>query len=78
VIGGRNGGIPDAVREGETGLLVDATSTAEVAEAVRLLLKDRELAQRLGQAGRAAVESFFNWNRVTQDVFRIAEEYARP
>jgi phosphatidylinositol alpha-1,6-mannosyltransferase len=78
VIGGRNGGIPDAVREGETGLLVDATSTAEVTEAVRLLLKDRELAQRLGQAGRAAVESFFNWNRVTQDVFRIAEEYARP
>jgi phosphatidyl-myo-inositol dimannoside synthase len=78
VIGGRNGGIPDAVREGETGLLVDATSTAEVTEAVRLLLKDRELAQRLGQAGRAAVESFFNWDRVTQDVFRIAEEYARP
>ena len=78
VIGGRNGGIPDAVREGETGLLVDATSTAEVTEAVRLLLKDRELAQRLGQAGRAAVESFFNWNRVTRDVFRIAEEYARP
>ena len=78
VIGGRNGGIPDAVRDGETGLLVDSTSVEAVADAVRLLLRDRELSQRLGTAGRRAVESYFNWDRVTQDVFRIAEEYALP
>lgn len=76
VIGGQSGGIPDAVRDGETGLLVDATPADAVADAVRLLLRDRDLAQRLGVGGRKAVESFFNWDRVTQDVFGIAEEYA--
>ncbi len=77
VIGSRSGGIPDAVRDGETGLLVDATSSEAVAAAVRLLLRDRDLARRLGEGGRQAVESFFNWDRVTQDVADIAEEYAR-
>ena len=72
VISGQSGGIPDAVRDGETGLLVYATS----ADAVRLLLRDRDLAQRLGVGGRKVVESFFNWDRVTQDVLGIAEEYA--
>jgi phosphatidylinositol alpha-1,6-mannosyltransferase len=64
------------VRDGETGLLVDATSAEAVADAVRRLLRDRELSHRLGAAGREAVESYFNWERVTQDVFRIAEQYA--
>jgi phosphatidyl-myo-inositol dimannoside synthase len=77
VVGGRSGGIPDAVRDGETGLLVDATSTQAVAAAVRLLLRDRDLARRLGDGGRKAVESFFNWDRVTRDVVEIAEKYAR-
>ncbi len=76
VIGGQSGGIPDAVRDGETGLLVDATSVEAVADAVRRLLRDRELSHRLGAAGREAVESYFNWDRVTQDVFGIAEQYA--
>jgi phosphatidylinositol alpha-1,6-mannosyltransferase len=76
VIGGQSGGIPDAVRNGETGLLVDPTSADAVADAVRLLLRDADLAHQLGAAGRKAVESYFNWDRVTQDVFRIAEEHA--
>jgi phosphatidylinositol alpha-1,6-mannosyltransferase len=76
VIGGQSGGIPDAVRDGETGLLVDASSVEAVADAVRRLLRDSELSHRLGAAGRQAVESYFNWDRVTHDVFRIAEEYA--
>jgi phosphatidyl-myo-inositol dimannoside synthase len=76
VIAGSSGGIPDAVRDGETGLLVDATSVPAVAEAVRRLLENPDLARRLGTAGRGAVESFYNWDRVTRDVFQIAEEHA--
>jgi phosphatidyl-myo-inositol dimannoside synthase len=73
-IGGRNGGIPDAVREGETGLLVDPGSPEPVTAAVRQLLENRELARRLGSGGRRAVESFYNWNRVAADVARIGAE----
>jgi phosphatidyl-myo-inositol dimannoside synthase len=74
VVGGLSGGIPDAVRENETGLLVDPKRPEAVVATVRLLLDDRNLARRLGAGGRRAVESFFNWNRVTSDIRRIGTE----
>jgi phosphatidyl-myo-inositol dimannoside synthase len=74
VVGGSTGGIPDAVLENETGLLVDGRTPAPVVDAVRRLLMDRALARRLGDGGRKAVESYFNWDRVTSDVQRIGAE----
>ena len=74
VVGGRSGGIPDAVRHGETGLLVDSTDVGAVVGAIGTLLDDRDLAGRLGRGGRAAVESHYNWDRVTDDVRRIGGE----
>lgn len=74
VVGGSSGGIPDAVRENETGLLVDGERPEPVIHAVRLLLENRELARRLGAGGRKAVETFYNWGRVTSDVARIGAE----
>ena len=53
VVGARAGGIPDVVWDGETGLLVDPGSAAEIADALVRLLSDRELAERLGAGGHA-------------------------
>ncbi|HEX6617569.1 MAG TPA: glycosyltransferase, partial [Gemmatimonadales bacterium] len=78
VIGGSGGGIPDAVRDGETGLLVDAASPERVKDAVRLLLNDSALARRLGAGGRRAVETYYNWDRVAADVIAIGREFAGP
>ena len=74
VVGGSSGGIPDAVRDNETGLLIDAERPELVIHAVRLLLENRDLARRLGAGGRKAVESFYNWGRVTSDVARVGAE----
>jgi phosphatidylinositol alpha-1,6-mannosyltransferase len=74
VIAGRSGGVPETVRDGETGLLVETERPAQVADAIRLLLRDRKLAQRLGDAGRQEVERYYNWDRVAGDLARIAEE----
>lgn len=79
VVGGRSGGVADAVRDGETGVLVDPGSPAAVAEAVDRLLSDEPLRRRMGAAGRAAVETYFNWERVGRDFLRIDEEFrAKP
>jgi phosphatidylinositol alpha-1,6-mannosyltransferase len=78
VIAGRSGGIPAAVRDGETGLLVDAERVEAVVEAVSRLLDDGALRARLGSAGRRAVESHYNWNRVTADLRRIGHELGAP
>jgi phosphatidylinositol alpha-1,6-mannosyltransferase len=74
VIAGRSGGIPAAVRDGETGVLVDADGVDPVVEAVSGLLGDAPRRARLGAAGRRAVESHYNWDRVTADLRRIGHE----
>ncbi|GIG60732.1 glycosyl transferase family 1 [Longispora fulva] len=61
VVAGNSGGSPDAVLEGETGYVVDHDSPALVDRLVDLLT-DRELAARMGKAGRAWVEKEWNWD----------------
>ena len=74
VVGGRSGGVPDAVRHGETGVLVDPDDPEAIATAVNALLGDRERRARLGAAGRRAVETYYNWDRVVREVRAIETE----
>ena len=74
VVAGRSGGIPEAVRDGETGLLVDAESPEAVEAALRRLLRDEGMRRRLGEGGRRAVEEKYNWDRVVADLVRIGRE----
>jgi len=48
--------------------LVDPYSPAAVAEALNRLLADAALRRRMGAAGRRAVETYFNWDRVVRDI----------
>jgi len=63
VIGGRSGGIPDAVLDGVTGLLVNPSDVGEVADAVVQLLNDPTLAARLGDEGRRRALEELSWSR---------------
>jgi phosphatidylinositol alpha-1,6-mannosyltransferase len=74
VVAGNSGGIPDAVRDGETGLLVPPDDPAALVDAVCRVLTDRDLATQLGQNGRRAVETHFNWDRVVRDLRAIESE----
>ena len=58
-IGSRVGGIPEAIADGVTGLLVPVGDAAALAAAIDRLLGDAPLRQRLGAAGPAYVESDF-------------------
>ena len=53
VIATRSGGIPDAVRHEETGLLVGEARADEIARSVKRLIQDPELAVRLANAGHS-------------------------
>jgi phosphatidylinositol alpha-1,6-mannosyltransferase len=77
VVGARTGGIPDAVVDGETGLLVDPDDLAPAEAAIRRLLGDPVLARRMGTAGRERVERYLNWDRVVREMRGIAEELGR-
>jgi phosphatidylinositol alpha-1,6-mannosyltransferase len=62
VIGGNNGGVPDAVIDGRTGLLVDTSGSHEpLTEAMQELLGTPGLSYQLGKAGEERVLKEFTW-----------------
>ena len=61
VIGGDAGGIRLQIRDGVNGFLV--SSVEQAARRIVELLKDRELAQQIGQAGRETVRQKFLLSR---------------
>jgi phosphatidylinositol alpha-1,6-mannosyltransferase len=63
VIGGTSGGAPDAVIDGQTGLVVDGKSKSDVARAVIELLKNPELAKQMGYRGRQWIIEEWGWER---------------
>jgi phosphatidylinositol alpha-1,6-mannosyltransferase len=73
-IAGDSGGIPDAVVDGETGLLVDPSDPAAFTRAARSLLEDAALAARLGQAARRRAEREFTWPRVMERMVSVVGE----
>jgi len=66
VIAGRSGGVPDAVKDGETGLLVNPDDPRAIAFAIQRLLTDSDLAKRLGNEGRHWIETQMSWEHVAQ------------
>ena len=61
VIAGDSGGAPDAVLEGQTGLVVDGTSKSEVAAAVVELLLDPDRSRAMGVRGRQWIIQEWRW-----------------
>jgi glycosyltransferase involved in cell wall biosynthesis len=58
VIASRIGGLPDMVVDGETGMLIPPDDPDALRTALERLLADRELCERLGQAGQRRVGLF--------------------
>jgi spore coat protein SA len=75
VIATRRGGIPEVVREGETGLLLDQPDdAAELAEKIVRLLRDTDLRQQWGAQGRAMVQAGFTWEKIAGDLEQFYDE----
>jgi len=76
VVGGNSGGVPDAVLDGVTGLLVDPLDPQAIARAVVRLCKDRDYAKQLGQNGRRRCEEELNWTSLSTKLHRALSEIA--
>lgn len=60
VIASRVGGIPDLVQDGQNGFLFEAGNVGQLAEKLRTLLKDKNLAIAMGKRGREFIEANFS------------------
>jgi len=66
VICSRLGGLPEVVRHGETGFLVEPGNAAELRDRVATVLADRRLARRLGDNARLLALERFTWQACAQ------------
>jgi D-inositol-3-phosphate glycosyltransferase len=68
VVAARTGGLPEVVRDGETGYLVPPGDAGALAERIGALLDNASLRQRLGAAGRQWALEMFTWEKVMERV----------
>jgi len=81
VVATRVGGVPDVVKEGEEGFLVEPGETGELADRLAELARDPDLRERMGQAGRERVLPRYAVERLVDDVDRLYRsllDAARP
>jgi glycosyltransferase involved in cell wall biosynthesis len=74
VVATRVGGLPDLVDHGVTGLLVPPRDPDALGGAVLELLRDRDRARRMGQAGRERARERFTLDRLVGDVEALYDE----
>ena len=67
----RVGGVPDVVRDGIDGFLVEPGDTDAAAERLAELALDPDLRARLGESGRAYARERYSVDRLVDDVDRL-------
>ncbi len=74
IIASRAGGIPEAVREGVNGLLVPPGDVAALGQAIARLLRDPDLARRLGRGGRILMSAEFSIQAMVEGNLAVYRE----
>jgi glycosyltransferase involved in cell wall biosynthesis len=62
------------VEDAANGIIIDPGSAESVAGAIAVLLRDEVVRNEMGMAGREAVETYLNWNRMARDTARFVRE----
>ena len=75
VIGTNHGGIPDVIIDKETGFLVPERDSMLLADAIKTLINDRSLAERMGMKGNELVKEKFNITRQIEKLEAIYREF---
>jgi phosphatidylinositol alpha-1,6-mannosyltransferase len=68
------GGVNEAVRNGETGLLIERGDTNALADALQKLLSDKALRDKMGIAGRRFVTENYSWDLCAQRMLALYRE----
>ncbi|MCD6591999.1 MAG: glycosyltransferase family 4 protein, partial [Thaumarchaeota archaeon] len=77
VVATRVAGIPEAVRDGETGYVVEVGDHEAFADRVLKLLQNPSLRERLGRNARALTEEEFNYEKIIPRLAEIIREVVR-
>lgn len=65
------GGLEELVKHGKTGILVNPGSPDELADAIEMLLDDKNLRSRLGENARREAELEYSWDVVINKIINV-------
>lgn len=74
IIGTKVGGIPDFLKDGETGLFAKVDDPKDLAEKIELLFSDEALRQKLIKNGRRLIEEKYQWSQIALKIKNIFTE----
>ena len=74
VIATNVGGIPEQMRDGETGFLVEKGNSEEWIKKLSILIEDKQKRENIGNKGRKFVEENFNWNKIAKEFLKNIEK----
>jgi len=66
-------GVRDVIVEGKHGLLTEPMNSEDLAGKIRTLIKNPDMAERMGRNGRKRVEGRFTWSKVAKEIERVYE-----
>lgn len=69
VVGSDSGGIPSAIKHGYNGLVVEENNRIKLTESIIKILKNKQLAETLGDNGLKFVREKANWDTVAQTLY---------
>lgn len=72
LVGTTHGGIPEVIQDGVNGLLVPPNDSHLLAEALTRLVKDKELARKMGENSLKSAQSLYTWKAATN---RLLQSY---
>lgn len=74
IIGTNVGGIPDFLKDGETGIFAKVDDPKDLAEKIEMLLKNKKLREKIAAAGRDLARKNYDWSIIAEkmsDIFRL-------
>ena len=66
------GGIPELMKDGETGFLVRKNDDADIIEKISILMNDQTM--QFGEIGREFVSKNFSWEKISEDFLKFVKE----
>lgn len=75
VVASKLGGIRSVISSGENGMLIDPSDADEFADAISMLLKDRHLAERLGNEAHKTIREYYSWEAIAERYLAFYEKF---
>jgi glycosyltransferase involved in cell wall biosynthesis len=68
------GGIPELMKDNETGFLVEKGNSEKLIEKLSILIDDKQKRENMGNSGRKFVEENFSWDKIAKEFLKNIEK----